>query len=128
MKSVYTLINKVITKFFGKIATDEEVKQMEGEELANDIMLKDIYTFLLIKDFYGEEGLFSKLRARKDIFHKDGKLRELLQRMDIKTRYDLVFNMNSSDLYLFGPYWRIMTLYRNTIIEKSFWHRLAECH
>lgn len=100
-------------------------KQLEGVELANDIMLKDLYKFLLLKEFYGKENAITELKARKDVLYKNGKLRRILAENKIFTKYDMALYCKSD--WKFGDFTKIVQAYRKQVIKKSFSHRAAEC-
>ena len=102
-------------------------KQLEGVELANDIMLKGIYKFLLLKEFYGKENAITELKVRKDVLYKNGKLRKMLDNVGIKTHFDLALNITAKDLDNFGDFAPCLKKYRTQVIKKSFAHRAGEC-
>lgn len=121
-------ILEILTDIFGGFNSDKKTELIEGVELANNIMLKDIYAFLLVTGFYGEENAITEFKARKDVLYKNGKLRKMFDRAGIKTRYDLAINTKSIDIdILFGEFSEMIKRYRALVIEKRFSHRLSEC-
>ena len=105
-------------------------KKLEGTELANEIMLKDLAKFLVSKKFYGKE-LSAEEQEKKALFDisKRGKLRKMLDSACVKTRFDLALNMANGNLNTveFGEYVKVMQQFRAQIIKKSFQHRKDEC-
>ena len=102
-------------------------KKVDGVELANEIMLKDLEGFLVKKKFYTDNSnkpLPQADQAKKAKFDisKRGKLRKVLDEKEIKTRYD--FAMNCTDdtftMLTFGLYAPILVAYRKLVISQSF--------
>ena len=104
-------------------------KVLEGVELANDIMLKDLAAFLVSKKYYGKliPKELQEVQAKKDILNKNGKLRKLLEKEGIKTRFDIVLNHTDACFDDFGDFAKIMKQYRANVIKKAFMHRKDEC-
>lgn len=104
-------------------------KQLEGVELANDIMLKDLAAFMVSKKFYGKAMpvVLQEAAAKKDILMKSGKLRKLLEADGIKTRYDIAMNRKDGSFDAFDSFAKIMKQYRAYVIKKAFQHRKEEC-
>lgn len=102
-------------------------KQLEGVELANDIMLHELADFIVDKKYYNQlmPKELQKMQAKKDILNKNGKLRRLLTEQSIITKYDLAFNCTSTRT--FGDFTKVVQAYRKQVIKKSFAHRADEC-
>lgn len=102
-------------------------KKLDGVELANDIMLKDLADFVVSKKYYGKvlPKELQMVQAKKDILNKNGKLRRKLIENKIFTRYDLALYCEST--WRFGDFTEIVQEYRRHVIEKSFMHRINEC-
>ena len=105
-------------------------KKLEGVELANDIMLKDLAKFMVTKKFYGKE-VPAEEQEKKALFDisRRGKLRKLLDGAMLKTRFDLALNMVPANINTveFGEYAKILQQFRAQVIKKSFQHRKDEC-
>ena len=102
-------------------------KQLEGVELANDIMLNELTAFVVSKKYYGKlmPKELQEMQAKKDILNKNGKLRRILTENKIMTKYDMAFYCKSS--WLFGDFTKVVQAYRTQVIKKSFAHRADEC-
>ena len=102
-------------------------KQLEGVELANDIMLHELADFIVDKKYYNQvmPKELQKMQAKKDILNKNGKLRRILTENKIMTKYDMAFYCKSS--WLFGDFTKVVQAYRAQVIKKSFAHRADEC-
>lgn len=104
-------------------------KQLEGVELANEIMLKDIASFLVAKKFYGKavDNADAEELARHDVLLKTGRLYKLLVKEGIKTRFDIALGHKDNCFENFDIFAKIMKQYRAQVIKKSFQHRKDEC-
>lgn len=102
-------------------------KQLEGVELANDIMLKELAAFMVSKKYYGKlmPKELQEMQAKKDVLNKNGKLRRLLTEQSIMTKFDLAINCTSTRT--FGDFTKVVQDYRKQVIKKSFSHRADEC-
>ena len=105
-------------------------KKLEGVELANDIMLKEIAAFLVEKKFYGKD-LSEEEQQKKAAFDisKRGALRKILIDQNILTKFDLAVNIAKTNINtaIFGDYAKAIQQYRARVIKKSFEHRKDEC-
>ena len=126
---MFNIINVIVNKLFFGGNDMAAKKNLEGVELANDIMLNDLAAFLVSKKYYGKL-LVKELQesgAKKDILLKSGKLRKLLEKEGIKTRFDIALNHTDSCFDNFGDFAKIMKQYRAHVIKKAFQHRKDEC-
>jgi len=108
----------------------KKTEQLEGLELANDYMLKELAAFLVSKKFYGKElpKEEQEKKAKFDI-SKRGKLRKILDNLGILTKFDLAINTVHSNINaaVFSEYAKIIQQYRAQVVKKSFQHRKDEC-
>lgn len=103
-------------------------KKLEGVELANDIMLKEIAAFLVSKKFYGKEIAKEEQEKKAAIdISKRGKLYKFLEKEGIKTKFDLAVTHRDGCLENFDIYAKVMKQYRAQVVKKSFGHRLEDC-
>lgn len=105
-------------------------KKLEGIELANDIMLKELAAFLVEKSFYGKD-LSEEEQKKKAAFDisKRGALRKILDNAGIITKFDLAINTVKTNINTatFGDYAKAVQQYRARVVKKSFQHRKDEC-
>ncbi len=104
-------------------------KQLDGVELANEIMLTEIANMLVEQNWYGKALLkeLQEVAARKEIA-KRGKLRKCLDTAGIKTKFDLAIGTKDVDMdAIFGNFASLMRVYRFRVIKQSFSHRVNEC-
>ena len=105
-------------------------KKLEGVELANDIMLKEIAAFLVVKKFFGKEvSDEEQMKLAKKTVAKRGALYKMLADEGIQTKYDLALNIAPANLNsnTFGIFAKVIQQYRAQVIKKSFQHRKDEC-